>query len=207
MVRSGFSTPFWHASWTASGILKDAFPFLYSASLLQDVLVAAIEGWSDVVWWWGDLSVHDNLLLHHDYLAEKLLLDEVLRPVQPCARRTDSIAWKFDKSLIFSVGNCHEIINFKSIPFGPTDRFNLALEKVWKEEVFVKIKAFRWQCFINILPTYDSLVARGMFPSPNISCVFCSSRVEYSLHSILLCHITGLVWKDVVKASQTDTEA
>lgn len=95
----------------------------------------------------------------------------------------DVARWILDDVHDFPIANFYNIIVIRNIPFGPFDRFDKASVMVWKTEVQVKIRVFRWRFFQNILPTI-----RGIFSYSNSLCVFCNSCVESSLHFFLLCH-------------------
>lgn len=75
----------------------------------------------------------------------------------------------------------------------------MMLEFVWRLDVPLKVKAFRWRCFINKLPTKYHLTHIGIIPSSNTTCVFCSVVGETALHSLVSCHVARLVWRDMAE--------
>lgn len=57
IIHNGFHTPFWYAIWLDDTPLHETFPVLFGLSSLKNVSVAAMGGWRDGVWWWGDLGI------------------------------------------------------------------------------------------------------------------------------------------------------
>lgn len=78
--------------------------------------------------------------------------------------RPDSVQWIEGLDGKFSVKSCYNILNSKHILYGPLGEFDKALSNVWKMEVPTKVKAFRWCCFIDRLPTRGALSNRGILP-------------------------------------------
>ncbi|XP_058766322.1 uncharacterized mitochondrial protein AtMg00310-like [Vicia villosa] len=58
-IHNGFSTPFWEARWLYDRSLKELFLDLYGISQLKCVSVAAMGGWKEGEWIWGDFGVSD----------------------------------------------------------------------------------------------------------------------------------------------------
>ncbi|XP_058726432.1 uncharacterized protein LOC131597777 [Vicia villosa] len=56
-VGNGSTTSFWHSNWNSRGILKDAYPLLYSLSSLKDVSVDLMGCSRDDSWRWGDFGL------------------------------------------------------------------------------------------------------------------------------------------------------
>lgn len=107
--------------------------------------------------------------------------------------------WEEGSDGSFSVSSNCRILNCRWIPNGLIERYDSAMEKVWKMEVPYKIKVFGWRCFINRLPTRDLLVSRGINSISTINCMYCGINPESSLHSLLECCSSVLVWKDIAE--------
>lgn len=183
--------------WLEAGILKDLYPDLFSISGLQDVSVTVMGGWSHSIWRWGDFGVSSGAYVAGG-LAEKLqCLREQLCDWQPVLGSSDSAFWMPESDGIFSIISCHKLISSQRIPHGPSDRFDSVLGSVWRMEVPIKIKSFGWKCFVNILPSKEQLSYRGIIFISNHSCVFSCCNCETTLHSLLVCHVVDLVWKDM----------
>lgn len=68
-----------------------------------------------------------------EVVAQMLLMYQVLQQrllSVDSAELVDSVSWKIDKAIGFSVANCHQYINVQSIPFGPHDRFDKTFKLV-----------------------------------------------------------------------------
>ncbi|XP_058776738.1 uncharacterized protein LOC131651082 [Vicia villosa] len=180
-VGNGFSIPFWQASWLNHGKIKDMFPSLFSVSLLQDVSIAATGGWSGGTWRWGDLAIGPALLLNGSAAAAWQQLPA------SAVQSEDSVV-----AAMLQMSHQHP-----ELSVWPINQFDVALVKVWKMGVPIKIKVFGWRIFSNILPTYDRLASRGMHPSSFSVCVFCENVEESSIHSFLLCGSSSLIWKEL----------
>lgn len=103
----------------------------------------------------------------------------------------DAASWQQGEDGIFSVSSCYTTLSRNYIPFGPENRFDLLFLAIWKVEVPTKVKAFKWRCFLNKVPTKDSLLKRGLINSTsNLKCVFCNDFDETLHHSFLFCRNT-----------------
>ncbi|XP_058747172.1 uncharacterized protein LOC131620179 [Vicia villosa] len=70
LLRNGYNIPFWDVMWLNGLILKEVFSNLYEASSLKMVLVAAMGGWVDNRWTWGNCGISENRLLEHEVAVE-----------------------------------------------------------------------------------------------------------------------------------------
>lgn len=120
-------------------------------------------------------------------------MEQIISEVNFDLNWSDSVQWKEGLDEKFSVKSCHNILNSMYILCGPLGEFDIVLSRVWKMEVPKKIKAFRWRCFIDRLPTRGALSHRGILPYSNTSCVFCWLCEETGGHLLLLCHNVYLV--------------
>lgn len=124
-------------------------------------------------------------------------LQQVVGEVLLDPSKSDFVSWLAKPEGSFFVKSCYILLNIECIPFGPPGEFDKALVIVWKTEVPTKIKAFGWRCFIDILPTKEALVKRGIVPNSSSSCVFCNMRDESLGYLFLNCLYVNLVWKDI----------
>ncbi|XP_058784243.1 uncharacterized protein LOC131659016 [Vicia villosa] len=98
----------------------------------------------------------------------------------------------------FSVSSYYKALCKTHIPLDPANRFDLAFSLMWKIDVPLKVRAFRWRCFWNRIPTKDLLNHRGILPpSTNLLCAFCNVLPEFSCHSLLDCQKVVGVWKEI----------
>ncbi|XP_058783702.1 uncharacterized protein LOC131658424 [Vicia villosa] len=198
IVGNGFNTPFWEVCWLNDVCLSEAFPELFEISLLKNVSVAVMGGWSDGVWKWGDLGIPMMEVVEAGLLSKLLSLRNLLETFVGSNSEKDSVCWNIETDKIFSVASCYRRYASRRIPFGPINRNDEALEKIWKMEIPFKIKAFAWRLFVNRLPTKDLLKVRGIsFPTSNLNCIFCGVHLEDRDHLFFKCHVIKLVWKDI----------
>ncbi|XP_058733550.1 uncharacterized protein LOC131605180 [Vicia villosa] len=196
-VGNGYNIPFWHSFWKEEGILKLLYHVLFSVSELQDVSIAAVGGWRNGVWSWGNFGVSNEHLSVGPIATEMILLQQHISSVSPVCQGLDNVEWVQSLGGRFTVADCFRRINSFRVRSGPRDQFDAAMELVWRIEDPLKVKAFGWRCFINILSTKDHLTRKGILPSSNSSRVFCSAVGESALHSLLFCHAAVLVWRDM----------
>ncbi|XP_058753205.1 uncharacterized protein LOC131626408 [Vicia villosa] len=160
IVGNGFTTPFWEVAWLNNSILREDFLELFEISSLKKVSVAALGGWREEEWIWGDLGI-SGVEAEQAGLESKLaVLRSLLENFGGLKEDKDSVCWLLDSEKAFTVSSCYNRYASLRTPFGPIKRNEEALEIVWKMEVPYKIKAFAWMLFVNRLPTKDLLVYR-----------------------------------------------
>ncbi|XP_058776654.1 uncharacterized protein LOC131650974 [Vicia villosa] len=179
-VGNGFSTPFWEACWLNNVSLMEAFPDLYGVSSLKKVSVAAMGGWCEGVWKWGDPGISEGAVLESGLIVKLLDLRALLESHGGLHDERDAVSWLIDLDNGFSVASCYHRYILLCTPFGPQNRDDEALEKVWKMEVPFKIKAFAWRLFVNRLPTKDLLV-----------------QLENRDHLFFNCDVSKVVWNEI----------
>lgn len=132
-------------------------------------------------------------------IVENLIdLWNILNSFSLCMEEKDKIVWKDGVDLSFTVKGCYEFLSSSFIPFGSVNIFDKEYTYTWKMHVPLKIKTFIWRCFIKRLPTKDSFVYQGILSNTSdISCVFYGVVPEFSYHSLFLCHVAVLFWKEV----------
>ncbi|XP_058732778.1 uncharacterized protein LOC131604350 [Vicia villosa] len=129
-VGNGFNTPFWEASWLDNSILMKTSSKLFSASSLKKVLVAAMGGWCDGVWKWGDLGISDVGLGEPDFLAMYTGLQALLESFRGMNENKDSMVWSLDTEKGYTVSSSYLRYALMCIPFGPLNRCDEALELI-----------------------------------------------------------------------------
>ncbi|XP_058764508.1 uncharacterized protein LOC131637959 [Vicia villosa] len=70
LIHNGFNTSFWDVKWLNGMVLKEEFPSLSEASCLKTVSVAAMGGWVDNKWIWGDCGISGYRLQDTSKAAE-----------------------------------------------------------------------------------------------------------------------------------------
>ncbi|XP_058746973.1 uncharacterized protein LOC131619951 [Vicia villosa] len=179
-VGNGFSTPFWEACWLNNVCLMEAFPELYRVSSLKKVSVAAMGGWCEGVWKWGNLGIPEGAALEAGLFVKLLELRALLESHGGLHDEKDTVAWLLNSVKGFSVASCYHRYTILRTPFGPHNRNDVVLEKVWKMEVPFKIKAFAWRLFVNRLPTKDLLM-----------------QLENRDHLFFNCDVSKVVWNEI----------
>ncbi|XP_058733701.1 uncharacterized protein LOC131605347 [Vicia villosa] len=198
LTHNGFNTPFWEANWLEGMVLKDEFPDLFEVSRLKGVSVAAMGGWVDSEWRWGDLGIPEDWLDNSLRLADWEKVRTILEAFGNLGEEKDGVEWMPNSSDGFSVASCYEVYASKRILYGPNCRFYEAKGLVWKSEVPFKIKAFGWRLLANRLPTKDLLVLRGVsIPFDNLKCSFCRFHLENRDHSFFACSYVKNIWKEI----------
>ncbi|XP_058776799.1 uncharacterized protein LOC131651145 [Vicia villosa] len=159
-VHSGFSNPFWESSWLDERPLREAFPIIFDKSFLKKVSVAAIGGWEEGIWKWGDLGLKEGVLGDEGAVSMYGALKCRLEDFRGMKEGRDAVVWmgKADTGSTYSVASCYEYIRRVRTPHGPFDKNPEAFGILWKSEVPFKVKAFGWRLFRNRLPTLDLLV-------------------------------------------------
>ncbi|XP_058774343.1 uncharacterized protein LOC131648617 [Vicia villosa] len=112
----------------------------------------------------------------------------------------DFAVWKLQTNGVYTVASCYHFLCSHFVPFGPANRYDSAFIDIWKIDVPLKVKAFGWRCFINKVPTKDSLLFKGIIAyTSNLDCVFCADCNESLLYSFLSCRNAGIVWREMAE--------
>ncbi|XP_058765341.1 uncharacterized protein LOC131638809 [Vicia villosa] len=199
IVHKGYNTPFWESIWLEGTTLKNCFPDLFHESRLKNVSVAAMGGWVDGVWKWGDFGLPENVRDNGVRMEEVLDLKDKVTTFSGWSSGHDTVSWTGNSDLCFSVGSCYAFYENLSIPYGPPINHAEVFGILWETEVPFKIKAFGWRLFHNRLPTKDCLTARGMsFPIDALKCIFCGYSLECRNHYFFSCLVVKNIWRKIV---------
>ncbi|XP_058725467.1 uncharacterized protein LOC131596741 [Vicia villosa] len=197
-VHNGFATLFWEARWLNVTSLKDLFPDLYGISRLKFVSVAAMGGWKDGVWVWGDLGVSELEMGELGLEADFAVLLGLVEGFKGWKGGKDSIEWDYSEDKDFTVASCYTFYNNLRIHHGPPNRNDEAFGLLWKLDVPFKIKAFGWRLFLDRLPVKDLLKIRGItIPLDDLNCFFCGNWLESSSHLFFSCLVVKNIWSEI----------
>lgn len=113
-------------------------------------------------------------------------LESLLRGVVVGDVVRNKVEWIGDNGGVFTVASCYGFYAYFRTPFGPPNRYDISLEKVWKMDVSFKIKTFRWRLFVNRLSMKDLLKIRGIdFPLNSLNCAFCGVELVGREHTFV----------------------
>ncbi|XP_058756725.1 uncharacterized protein LOC131629936 [Vicia villosa] len=197
-IGNGFSIPFWEGRWTEGNILSHEYPDLYLLSCFKKVSVGAMGGWHNGVWGWGDFGIKSSFLTTDIRLSLNSLRSSL--PLMAFGSdKGDKVGWLGTKGGEFSVTSCYIFYASFRTPFGPCNKNEELVAKIWKLAVPFKIKIFGWRLFVNRLPTKDLLKIRGIpIPLNSLCCSFCEAELESRNHSFFNCKVVDLIWNDIV---------
>lgn len=103
-------------------VLKESFPELFKASCLKNVLVAAMGGWRDGVWYWGSLGISNNFFEDNGVMENFFSLKERLEVFDGWSEGKDEVAWHGNLNLEFSVAWCYSFYESLRILLGPINK-------------------------------------------------------------------------------------
>ncbi|XP_058732648.1 uncharacterized protein LOC131604205 [Vicia villosa] len=197
-VHNGFSTLFWEAIWLCDFTLKDLFPDLYVISRLKFVSVAAMGGWNDGMWSWGDFGIFEVEV--EEFCLEEVNADFKGKVVgfRGWLEGKDSVVWNNPEDKVFSVASCYEVYNKLRFSYGPPNRNDGAFGLLWKLEAPFKFKAFGWRLFLNRLSVKDLLKIQSISISLEDSkCLFCGFCLETCNHLFFSCLVVKNIWSEI----------
>ncbi|XP_058783528.1 ribonuclease 3-like protein 3 [Vicia villosa] len=195
-VHNGFNTLFWESIWLDDSALKECFPDLYQASLLKNVLVAAMGGWMGGVWRWSDFGLSAALVDMADHREEFLELKKRVEAFRDWKSEKDLVFWSGNVDRNFSVASCYAFYDRLRIPFGPPVIHAEVFDFLWKMEIPFKIKAFGWRIFHERLPTKDLLAIRVSFSFVSLSLHTMAAQAHKELEETLMIQTCSLVIDD-----------
>lgn len=173
-------------------------PLIYYVSTLQVVSIAFMDGWNNSNWSWGEFRIPQFWLGNAVVAAYILQLRQLLNIVLPCPNSINVVSWKPETNGEFLVRSSKRLYEKICIFLGHAEEFDANFKEVWRMEAPLKVKSLGWKFFINKLLTRDLLILRGIINrSSASSCIYYGVKDETSTHSLLLCHNSGLVWKDI----------
>ncbi|XP_058726135.1 uncharacterized protein LOC131597454 [Vicia villosa] len=176
------------------------FPDIYDISRLKFVSVAAMGGWSDGGWKWGNFGVSEGDVVDMGVEEEFAVFKGRMEDFRGWMDGKDSVEWNAPEEAEFTVASCYNFYNNLRIPFGPSNRYDGVYELLWKLDVPFKIKAFGWRLFLNRLPVKDLLEIRGIhFPLDELKCLFCDNSLENSNHLFFSCLVVKIIWNEIAR--------
>lgn len=94
VIGNGFNVYFWNSLWMGEDILKHLLPIQFSVSGLHDISMAAMGGWRNGEWFWGDFGV--SVIQQRDAFvaAEMVQVLLLLHHVHSIQNNTKTIVWR-----------------------------------------------------------------------------------------------------------------
>ncbi|PWA91035.1 hypothetical protein CTI12_AA034120 [Artemisia annua] len=80
------------------------------------------------------------------------------------------------------------------------------LKAVWLANVPGEVKIFVWRACMNLVPTINNLVTRGLVPN-SFNCIHCSTPMEDVKHALFLCDWARDIWVDMELSDLTNQVA
>lgn len=102
-VGNGYQTSFWHTAWTHLGPLREAFPNLFSTSILQVVSIATMGGWQGGRWLWFNFGIPTTNIPSKQTTLDLQLLHNALEQQHPIQQIKDQVQWLVEKHDVYSV--------------------------------------------------------------------------------------------------------
>lgn len=184
-LKDGKSIMFWDDLWIGDGLLKENFKKLFQISARKESSVydflIALSGSSilDSSFWCRPLRAWE---------AEEAKSLELL--VKKCDLSTgqDVLIWTVSKSS-YSVSKATMLL----VPQG----MEVSWKFIWKLKIPHKIKIFLWKVHLNIFPTNDFLVTRGILSESQIGCNRYKKFPESSHHLFFGCVNNMNLWDSI----------
>ncbi|XP_031096875.1 uncharacterized protein LOC116001121 [Ipomoea triloba] len=177
-VGNGEATLIWGHPWLPddpTSMMHSPMPHQLSGSLVSGLIDPVSGTW--------DQSILQDIFLPSD-------VDRILRvPVSP--QYEDSWFWLGDPKGCYTVkeGYMRVIGNFEHTPVTFDNWLHL-----WKVKCLAKWKTFIWRALTNSLPTTTNLIIKRVEIDP--SCPMCGVLHENTMHSLVLCDYSRLVWNE-----------
>ena len=191
-IGNGNSVRFWHDKWCDVGVLKRAFPRLYTISLQKDLSVSQMGEWQDNFWAW-DLAWRRNL---YDWECEEVQrLRNVIQQITPDRAAEDSVFWKHSGSNIYPTKHIGEKMIEDRQPILPKAVSNY----VWQSFIPPRAQISVWLASLERLKTGDFLLEKGIIDLQRALCPFCNRETESNAHILLTCSFSWRSWMAVLK--------
>ena len=97
-IGNGNSVRFWHDRWCDIGVLKTAFPRLYTISLQKNLNVSQMGEWQDNFWAW---QLAWRRTLYEWECEEVQRLKNIIQNIIPDRGAEDIVYWKHSGSMIY----------------------------------------------------------------------------------------------------------
>ena len=191
-IGKGNSVQFWHDNWCEGGILKRAFPRLYTLSLQKNHLVNQMGVWQESSWAWL-LSWRRSL---YDWEYEEVQrLEIIIQQVIPDRGTEDSVIWKHSGSMVYPT----KIIGTKLFEGREPILPKAVINFVWHSFIPPRAQLSVWLANLERLKTGDFLLEKGIIDSQRAACPFCNSDTESNAHLLLTCNFSWRSWTAILK--------
>ena len=191
-IGNGNSVRFWHDRWCEVGILKRAFPRLYTISLQKNLKVSQMGEWQDDVWSWH-LTWRRNLLEWEREEVQRIRI--IIQQIIPDRGTEDSVVWKHSGSMIYPT----KIIGEKMLDDRVPILSKAVINYVWHSFIPPRAHLSIWLAYLERLKTGDFLLEKGIIDPQRASCPFCNRVTESNEHILFTCSFSWKSWMAILK--------
>ena len=191
-IGNGISTRFWHDRWCDIGILKRAFPRLYTISLQKNLCVSQMGDWQETSWVWH-LTWRRNLFEWEHEEVQRLII--IIQQITPDRETEDSMVWKHSGSMIYPTKNIGAEMLEVRAPILSKAVFNL----VWQKFIPPRAQLLVWLANLERLKTGDFLLQKGIIDTQRATCPFCNRDTESNSHILLTCNFSWRSWMEILQ--------
>ena len=177
---------FWKDVWLKEQPLRLTFPTLYNVSSQKEETVSSMGWFEGRVWRWT-LSWNSQLT---DVAQQELgELQALLANHHPERNGRDTMKWGSKET--FTV---KELILRTNKLLEAEAMVDSLVCTVWKNIAPPKVEFMLWLALLGKLNTRELLVKKGVLPSHENKCSFCSQQSEDFNHLLLKCQYSWSIW-------------
>ena len=125
-VGNGNSVRFWHERWSEAGMLKRAFPRLYTLSLQKNLFISQMGDWHEESWEW---NLTWRRTLYEWGNDDVTRLKRLIEQKSPNRDMKDGVYWKHNGSLGYPIKSIVAKINESYAPTLPKHIINIVWQK------------------------------------------------------------------------------
>jgi hypothetical protein len=171
------------------------FQTLFSKSTRQNGFISEMGSMDKWTWklFWAETLSQTEAVSEHELL-------NLLEPIRPYNDGVDRRKWIPNTAGFFSVKSAYLWLQNRIIEDILDDSKLIALKKMWKNNVPLKVSIFGWRLLLEKLPSRETLFHGGVLTNTHErSCVFCFNTQEREQHIVLNCCMTDVVWRHIYK--------
>jgi len=177
---------FWKDVWVKDQPLRITFPSLFSISSQKDDTVSSMGWFEGRVWRW---TLSWKRELTGDAQQELVELQALLAYHHPERNERDTMQWGTKETFTVKelVLRTNKLLKAEAV-------FDNLVCTVWKNIAPPKVEFMLWLALLGKLNTRDLLVKKGVLPSHENVCSFCTQQPEDINHLLLKCQCSWSIW-------------